>query len=178
MAIDEHIHRFSTDTYLQIVESGSLAQSRVELIDGLIVDMTPQGEHHVFAIQSLTARFSGSPWMLRVQMPLATSDGWVPEPDLAITPPQTTFDRPPDRAFLVVEVAVSSRAIDLRKAAAYAARGIPAFWLVDVPSRTVLEHTGPGPAGYAVITPRRGDDILDAHVDGMAPTPVRTLFVP
>jgi hypothetical protein len=89
MAVGEHIHRFSTDAYLQIVQSGSLARSHVELLDGLIVDVTAQGEHHVFAIQSLTARFSGSPWLLRVQMPLATSDGWVPEPDLAITPPQT-----------------------------------------------------------------------------------------
>jgi hypothetical protein len=29
-----------------------------------------------------------------------------------------------------------------------------------------------------VVTPLRDEDTLDAHVDGMAPMPVRSLFVP
>lgn len=176
MAITEDLHRFSTDAYLQIMESGSLATSRVELLDGLIVDMTPQGERHVYAIQSLSACFSGSPWMLRIQMPLEVGDGWVPEPDLAITPRQTTFDRPPTSAYLVVEIAVSSKTIDLRKAAAYAGAGIPTYWLVDVPARTVFAYTEPRPDGYGLVTPLRDRDVLDAGLEGMAPTTADALF--
>lgn len=41
MAIDEHLHRFTTDDFRLIVASGALESSCVELIDGVLHDMTP-----------------------------------------------------------------------------------------------------------------------------------------
>ena len=43
MAIDTHVlHRFSTEEYEAIISSGALADRHVELLDGLLVDMSPQ----------------------------------------------------------------------------------------------------------------------------------------
>src|SRR5512133_1326584 len=53
MAIEERIHRMSTAEYERIVDTGALADARVELLDGLLVDMAPQGEPHWRVIQRL-----------------------------------------------------------------------------------------------------------------------------
>ncbi len=37
------VHQIDLDTYEQIVESGALEGHRVELIDGIITDLSPHG---------------------------------------------------------------------------------------------------------------------------------------
>jgi Uma2 family endonuclease len=183
MAIDEHIHRFTTEEYWRMADTGVFDEVRVELLDGLVVDVSPQGEPHVGPIQRLIGCFRGDPMTLRTQFPFDAAEGWVPEPDFAIAAPNDEWRAPgrrraPVAALLVAEVSVTSKRIDLRKAAVYAAAGVPTYWLVDVPAATVLEHTEPGPDGYDVVTALRGDDLLDAHVEGMAPITVAQLLAP
>jgi Uma2 family endonuclease len=183
MAIDEHIHRFSSNEYWRMADSGVFDEARVELLEGLVVDMSPQSEDHVRPIQELIGCWSGPSRMLRVQFPMDAAEGWVPEPDFAIAAPNDEFRTPGQRrapvwASLVVEVSVTTKRTDLRKAQVYATAGVPTYWIVDVVARTVLEHTGPGPDGYTAVAIRRGPDMLDAGVDGMAPTTVDALFVP
>jgi hypothetical protein len=51
-------------------------------------------------------------------------------------PADRTRRRHPASALLVIEVAVTSLAIDLgRKAALYAAADVPEYWVVDVPGK-------------------------------------------
>ena len=176
MAIEETVHRLSTAEYERMVDSGALADVRVELLDGLLVDMSPQGERHARVIQRLMWLCNARMEMLRVQMPLSIAEGWMPEPDVALAEHDADPDRRPTTALLVVEVAVSSQAVDRRKALAYARAGVPRYWLVDLPAGVVVSHTDPSDDGYAVVAPLAGDDVLDAGVDGVETTTVAELL--
>jgi Uma2 family endonuclease len=168
LSIDEtSVHRLSTDVYERMVGSGALEGLRVELLDGLLVDMSPQDEQHVWTIQQLTRLFARRLDILRVQVPLAVADGWVPEPDVALAESDPTRRRHPTTALIVVEVALSSHHVDWQKALVYARAGIPQYWLVDLPAATVHVHSEPGADGYASVVARSGDDVLDAAVEGV-----------
>src|SRR5271155_5012744 len=86
---------------------------------------------------------------LAVQLPLEADARSEPEPDLALTEGELSFDHHPRTAALVVEVAVTSQRKDRgRKADVYARAGMPLYWLVDVPAKAVEVRSDPGPEGY------------------------------
>jgi Uma2 family endonuclease len=176
MAIEESVHRISTAEYERMVDSGALEDMRVELLDGLLVDMTPQGEVHARVIQRVMRLCAARMDLLRVQMPLSVAEGWMPEPDVALAELDADPTRRPSTALLVVEVAVSSQAVDRRKALAYARAGVRRYWLVDLAAGVVLAHTEPTGRGYAVVARLVGDDVLDAGVDGVEVTTVAGLL--
>lgn len=176
MAIEERVHRLSTAEYERMVSTGALADMCVELLDGLLVDMSPQGEPHARVIQRLMRLCAARVEMLRVQMPLSVAEGWMPEPDVAVAEHDPDPTRRPSTALLVVEVSVSSQAIDRRKALAYARAGVACYWLVDLPAGVVLAHSEPGEDGYALVTRLAGDDVLDAGIDGVEATTVAALL--
>lgn len=179
MAIDIDaipVHRLSNDEYERMVDSGVFEELRIELLDGLLVDMSPQGERHAKVIKRLMVLCAGRTELQRVQMPLAIAAGWIPEPDVALVENDNDPDSSPTSALLVVEVAVSSQAHDRRKAPVYARAGISRYWIVDVPAGTVVEHTNPTPDGYATVATLSGDDTLDTGVDGIPTTTVRALL--
>jgi Uma2 family endonuclease len=178
VAIEARVHRLSTPEYLRMVRTGALEGLRVELFDGLLVDMSPQGERHARVVQRLMRLFSGRMDLLRVQMPLSVAAGWVPEPDVALAEPDADPDRHPSSALLVVEVAVSSQAEDRRKSAVYAGAGIPRYWLVDLPAGVVVEHTDPGPVGYATVNELSGSEVLASDLPGVPATTVAELIAP
>jgi Uma2 family endonuclease len=174
MAIDTRVHRISTAEYTRMVDSGALEEMRVELLDGLLVDMTPQGHEHARIIQALMVLFAPRVDLLHVQMPVELEDGWVPEPDIALA--IRPGGRHPTTACLVAEVAASGLPIALRKATAYARANVDRYWIIDVEDGRVLEHTEPGPDGYRVTTVLTGDDALDARVEGLPATTVAALL--
>jgi Uma2 family endonuclease len=183
MAIDEHIHRFTTEEYWRMADAGVFDEVRVELLDGLVVDMILPGEEHARVIQELMGCYAGDYRMLRPQFPFEAADGWVPQLDFAIAQRNTDWRAPgrrrsPVAALLIAEVSVTTKRLDLRKAAVYAAAGVPVYWLIDVTDGVVLEHTEPAEDGYSMVRTLRGDDLLDAHVEGMAPITVARLLAP
>ena len=139
--------------YDALVDTGLLEGEPIELLEGVLVEMSPQGEEHTDAIMLLNRWLVPrlpEPWFLRVQSPLAATDRSEPEPDLAVA--QRTVGRHPSTAALAIEVAVSSHRTDLLvKARVYAAAAVTEYWVVDVPSREVVVHTEPGPSGYALV---------------------------
>jgi Uma2 family endonuclease len=176
MAIDARVHRFTNAEFERMANSGVLEDVRVELIDGLLIDMPAPGEPHVRVTHRLMQLFATRIDLVRVQSPLSVTEGWVPLPDVALVehgPDPTTW---PTTALLAVEVSVSSRVIDRRKAFAYSRGGVPRYWLVDMPAEIVLDYSVPGPDGYDVITRLAGDDVLDAGVDGIPTTTVAELL--
>jgi Uma2 family endonuclease len=178
VATEVSTHRFDAETYGRIVESGALDDQRVELIDGRIVDMSPQSSQHAGVIERLAYALSGGAAYLRPQSPLHVADDSVPEPDIALVETPSMLDQHPTTALLVVEVAVSSHALDRgRKAELYAAAGVPEYWVVDVPGRSVEIHREPQQSGgYARVTVHRGDDELTPPVAGIAPFTVARLL--
>jgi len=176
MVIDSPLHRLSSAEYRRMVDSGALDDSRVELLDGMLLDVTPQGERHARVIQRLMRLCAGRMDLLRVQMPLAVGEGSTLEPDLALAMPDSDPSRHPSTALLVVEVAATSQAQDRSKAPAYASAGVARYWLVDLVAEVVLDHSDPGPARYRLVREFGGDELLDPGVPGVPPTTVAELL--
>ncbi len=160
-----------------MVEAGLLVGEPVELVDGLLLHVTPQGTEHASLVQRLTGAFSARGELLRVQLPLATPEG-RPEPDVALAADAGPHALP-ITAELVVEVAVSSWPEDQFKLPGYAAAGVGAAWLVNVPERAVHVFEGPLPAERRYGSERvlRRGDKLAPPVAGIAPLAVDDLFV-
>ena len=139
-----------------MVEVGILGEDeRVELIDGELRLVSPQGWEHQRAILLLTRLLSaayGERFAMRVQMTVAGLPDSLPEPDVAVGLADGPWDderRWPrvDELVLLIEVALTSHQVDRRKATLYATAGAPMYWLVDIPARRVIVHEGPSPDG-------------------------------
>jgi Uma2 family endonuclease len=168
------LHRLSPELYDRLVDSGLLEGEPVELVDGLLVHVTPQGAEHAALVQRLTRHLGARLDLLRVQMPLAVPGG-RPEPDVALA--ETTTSRAhPRTAELVVEVATTSLNDDLAKLPGYAEAGVKVAWLVDVPAHTVHVFDEPHGRRYRRERILRADDTLLAPVDGVPPLTVGDVF--
>ena len=116
----------------------------VQLIEGEILEMTPQYPPHATAVQLVAQALGqvfGPGYTVRQQLPLALSDDSEPEPDIAIVAGgiRDFMHEHPATAALLIEVADSSLAFDRRrKGRLYAAAAIPEYWIVNLAER-VLE---------------------------------------
>jgi Uma2 family endonuclease len=135
-------------------EAGLFANETVELLDGTIVSISPQNSAHAGTSDRLHRALVtavGTTAHVRGQLPIILDDWSEPEPDVAVCrldPFDYTRSHPrASDIFLICEVASSSLAYDRgEKAAAYAASGIPAYWIVDVDARTIEVRTDPDAA--------------------------------
>lgn len=146
-------HPLTRVQYDLLVRAGTFEDQAVELLDGMVVGMAPQGDDHARAVVVLgnhLARRVPEPWLMAPQVPLAVSGDSAPEPDVALV--QLPAIGLPRSAALVVEVAVTSQRKDLlHKPAVYAGAGVEQYWVLDLPVREVVVHTDPGPDGYATV---------------------------
>ncbi len=171
-------HRLDAERYGAIVASGALDQQRVELIDGIIVQMSPHSSAHATIIRRLTKHLAGARrGSVSVQLPLQVAIDSMPEPDLALVEEPEAPHRHPTRARLVVEVSASSHALDRgRKAELYAASGIPTYWLIDIPGRAVEVRAGPDRAGYRMLNTLDAGEVLPSPCEGVEDLPVDDLL--
>ena len=157
----------SRSEYERLVKADVFRGEHVELIHGIIVRMSPQDDPHASMVQVLTRILM--PALVgradvRVQLPFAASDDSEPEPDFAVVA-VAGFNSPhPQRAFLIIEVADSSLEDDRTvKAEVYASAGIPEYWILNIPDRSIEVHTEPSRGAYTRVTPyRRGDRVAPA----------------
>lgn len=158
--------------YDRLVDDGFFDEDeKMELLDGVIVEMTRQGPRHAATVQRLTRLLIlalDKRAEVRVQLPFAASEISEPEPDLAVV---ATGDRDrahPDEAMLLIEVSETSLNKDRRvKARIYAEAGVPEYWLVDVAAGAIEVRTEPGQGGYGEVrSARTGESIrLQAFPD-------------
>jgi len=112
-----------------------------------------------------------------VQLPLEARPRSEPEPDLALTEAEPSFDHHFRTAVLAVEVAVTSHKKDREtKALIYARVGVPTYWLVDVPAETVEVRTEPGPDGYGRCELYGPGTNVPSPAEGVADLDVSDLF--
>lgn len=162
------VRRFSREEYHALLAAGVLRpDERVELLDGLVMTMTPQSAEHARTVERLdgylTARLVGRAELL-MNAPFAASDNDEPEPDLVIV--ALGGDAGP-RVLCAVEVAVSTQRRDRRKVAVYAHATVRQLILVDVPKREARVYRTPHDGDYALIELyREGTPIvIDAFPD-------------
>lgn len=154
-------HRLTVEQYHRMAETGVLARdARVELIEGVIVDMAPIGSRHAAAVNRLTRVLTtavGAHAVVSVQNPIRLGNGSEPQPDLALLRPREDFyaDSPPTAAdtLLVIEVSQATAAYDRQvKVPLYAQHGVPEVWIVDLDFSLVRFYRTPQADRYADIT--------------------------
>ncbi len=137
-----------------MVEAGVLDEDdRVELVEGVLVEMVPIGAEHDGAVAWLTRHFAlagSDAWEVRIQSTLLIAGGYL-LPDLLLVEPLPRSAQPTS-ALLVVEVAQTSQVRDREKGRDYAAAGVPEYWIVDLAARVVEVHRRPRAGGYEEIT--------------------------
>ena len=155
----------TVDDVLRMVDAGVLgSEDHVELLDGELWEMNAQGPVHsalpVRLQQKLSACF-GDAAHVRVHTNVQLGERDLPEPDIAVVRGNNDdyLERLPrgDDLLLIVEISVTTQAHDRWKAGLYARAGVPEYWLLDVPGRTLTVHREPmrealpGKAGYASV---------------------------
>jgi len=150
-------HRLTVDEYERIIEAGALEDpSRVELIDGYMVDKMAKGAGHGFTTKKLLRALDSrlpSGWTWRSEQPVRIPDFDEPEPDVAVvrgTDEDYEYKIPTaDDVGLLVEVSESTLSQDRgKKLSAYAKGKIPVYWIVNLVNRQVEVFSRPGKTGY------------------------------
>jgi Uma2 family endonuclease len=140
--------------YNRLVERG-VFEGAVELLDGRIVVMSPQGEWHSELTEWLTTRLRrllDDTYSVREHSPFIAGSRSMPEPDISVSLRRKRRPSHPSKALLLVEVAESSLARDRGlKAGIYAENGAAEYWIVDVKARCVWVHTEPARGEYTRV---------------------------
>ena len=151
------LHPLSVTDVMGMVDAGILDEDdHVELLDGVLVEMSPQGTPHGHAVRRLNALAgpvaAAAGLELSVQGPVDVgSPISLPEPDLAIVPVAGP-DEHPRNALLIVEMGATSLRIDLvRKARIYATGNVPEYWVLDVKRRALIVHRAPQDGAYTDV---------------------------
>jgi Uma2 family endonuclease len=141
------------EEYDRLVAMGAFEDERVELIEGVLVTMSPNDPQHASPVQILSELLL--PVLLgravvRIRLPIVAARESEPEPDVAIVPLGDYRRAHPDRAHCVIEVANTSVSKDRNiKAPLYAASGFREYWLVNVQEQVVEVFRAPSADGYA-----------------------------
>jgi Uma2 family endonuclease len=161
------LHRFSAEDYHRLAELGILSpDSRVELIEGAIHDMSPIGPLHSGVVIRLSRFFNlqaKNRWTVSTQNPVGLDNYSEPQPDLVLLKPApedyTQHHAAPDDVFLLIEVADSSLDFDRgKKLQVYARAGIAEVWIINLPESVIEVYREPHFTGYEKKTVLRAGD--------------------
>lgn len=137
-----------------MVHAGVLDEDdRVELVEGVLVEMLPIGPEHDAAVAWLTRHFAAlasEGWEVRVQSTLLVAGGYL-LPDLMLVEPLPRSEQPAS-ALLVIEIAQTSQVRDREKARDYARANVREYWIVDLAARVVAVYRRPLAGGYEEVT--------------------------
>ncbi|MEC4749773.1 Uma2 family endonuclease [Methylomicrobium sp. Wu6] len=142
--------------------------SRLELIDGEILEMAPIGFNHAGHLKRinnfLTLLVAGKA-IVSVQDPLQLGDLSEPKPDFMLLKPNPDFysSRHPNAGdvLLLIEVADSSLAFDQnQKQRLYALHDIPEYWLLNLNDNCLEVYRHPHGESYEQKTTLRAGDTI------------------
>ena len=160
------IYKWSIDEWHELVDSGVLEGKPVELLEGNIVKMSPEGIEHSYTNQSVSDYLSN---LLRGKAHIrdahpVTLDNSEPEPDIAVVQlPKTIYRQHhpfPENIYLLIEIANRSLKKDLEeKTITYARNGIPEYWVIDLKNKKLVVHTQPQNGIYLQIAEHRSGAI-------------------
>ncbi|MFN3333621.1 MAG: Uma2 family endonuclease [Caldilinea sp.] len=152
----DSLHRLSLDDYHWMISAGffqrdQLVADRVELIDGHLVDMSPNRPPHASTVAQLNSILHDllhGRASVRCQLPITLAvQQSEPEPDIAIVNSGRRYTKEHPSAedvLLVCEVADSSLTYDRKvKFDLYARAGIREYWIVNLNDRVVEVYRQP-----------------------------------
>lgn len=165
-------YRWKGDDFDRLVEDGFFDRQRVELVNGVIVELPPMNDPHGHAVRltnyALLEVFPPTRATVSVQCPMRLGES-RPFPDLAViagTPRQVA--RHPESALLVLEVSDTTLEYDRQeKGPLYATHFIQDYWIVNLNGRCVEVHRNP--IGADSGDPRYAQVQVYSETDSIAP---------
>lgn len=150
------LRRFSVEEYHRMGEAGVFRpDERVELIRGVVRQMSPKGRRHVIAVSKANELFVlGVAGRARVYVQDPMTNEILdsePEPDLCVmsNPDPQSYRTPETTPLLVIEVADSSLQYDRStKLSLYADAGVPEYWIVNLIQDIVEVYRKPLQGNY------------------------------
>jgi Uma2 family endonuclease len=178
MSVQFQKHYFNVHEYHRMAEVGLLSEdSRVELIEGEIIEMSPIGSTHSGTVNRSSTflnRTLGDTVIVSVQNPVRIDDFSEPQPDLALLKPRKDFyskSHPaPEDVLMVIEVADTSVNYDRNlKLPLYARAGIPEAWLMVLGKGIIEVHSQPKNGKYQKVQRmKRGKTLTSPTIPGLS----------
>ncbi len=164
--------RWTTAEYYRLGELGVFDEERVELLDGEIWILPPQGTPHFSAVEAaaeICLDAFGDEFTVRRHGPITLEDGTEPEPDVVIVPGSRRdyagHHPVPTEIRLLIEVSDATLRKDRgKKCSSYARAGIADYWIINLVNRQLEVYRDPAPLasgfGYkTLLTLFDGDSI-------------------
>ena len=144
----ERIRPLKRVEYDRLAAEGFFADERVELLFGVVVEMTPIDRAHIIstnALRRLLEARLGDRALVESPSVFAASDISEPEPDLMVLPRSAeSCTEHPSSAYLVIEIARSSVSRDRGvKAWLYGMSDVEEYWIVNHVDEVVEVHRDP-----------------------------------
>lgn len=148
--------KWSLQDYHQMIETGLLDERKVELVNGEIIEMSPEGAPHSSycgEIAEYLRRILGDRAKVREAHPITLVTNSEPEPDIAIVRNRSTLYRDrhphPEDIFWLIEIANSTLAKDLgTKKDLYGNAGIAEYWVLNLQTTKLIVFRDLGKSGY------------------------------
>lgn len=151
-------YKWSIEEWHKLVKTGVLEGKSVELLEGEIVAVSPEGVEHFYTSDNVADYLRE---LLRGQakifeshpITLANSE---PEPDVAIVRLPATIYRHhlpyPEDVYWLIEVSKTTLKVDLeQKTIIYAKADIPEYWIIDLVNKKLIVHTQPQNDRYCQV---------------------------
>lgn len=176
-------YRFTPEQFHQLGAAGFFEpDTRLELIQGEIYEMTPIGPEHGFSTDIISRRIfqleKEGEYYTRFQNPLRLGNS-EPIPDIAVVPgkPSDYKQQHPTTALLVIEIADTSLSHDRgRKLRLYAKHKIPEYWIINLKERVLEVYREPVRSRYPSKQILRLDDTIRPLFNPEVELTVRSLF--
>lgn len=149
------IARWTLADYHRLVEMGLFQDRRVELLNGLIVEMSPESPDHADSSTQLMPKLWSAAkgrYQVRAAKPICIPESdSQPEPDIALVRDisyRQAHPTPTD-VFLIIEFSNRSLAKDTdEKREVYAQAGIQEYWVVNLRDRHLIVYRQPMDGDY------------------------------
>jgi Uma2 family endonuclease len=143
--------KITLEQYHRMVDAGIWEDCHVELLNGVIVEMPPEGTPHASKrtrTHEYLIEVLGNRAQIRVGAPITLPNGSEPEPDMAIVQRVQDYylsHHPyPENIFWIIEYANTSLSKDLGvKADIYAAAGILEYWVNNLKESRLIVFRDP-----------------------------------
>ncbi len=178
-AIRARAYPITVAAYHHLFDLGEIPE-KVELIRGAIFEKMPQSPLHASIVELLREHIPLillAGFFVRQEKPITLSDS-EPEPDIAVIRGARADFRAahPATAELIIEVCVSSEAIDRLKLQIYAEAGVPEAWLILAEERILERHTEPQGTTYQHVERVTFPETLESTIFAGLTLPPASLF--
>jgi len=149
--------KWTVEDYHRMIATGILSGRHVELLNGEIVEMAPEGESHAYSSDEAgeyLIYLLGDQAKVRQAKPITLpQSNSEPEPDIAVVQRLGRDYREhhpyPENIFWLIEYSDSSLTKDLEvKSKTYAAVGIPEYWVMNLRTMQLIVFRTPTDEGY------------------------------